>query len=226
MATYLKYNRYWWLGFEIMSSVSQLRRTQDQQLLLNLIARSEGGLKPKGKIDMQSDRVTLEISLPTVANTHYPNEAQASCTIEIQLPIRYPFAPPSAKVLSPQWHPNVWPNGTICLGTRWQASEGLDLFVARIVKLLIYDPLLVNLGSMAHPDAGRWYSQTLKIHPSTFPTVQTHAGHWLRDPRGVNQPLAKVEKSCPHCNATLRLPSGRSGVVQCPKCRGDFEVST
>ncbi len=208
------------------SQLSQLRRTQDHQLLLNLIKRSEGGLKTKGKLDTQADRITLELTLPTVANIHYPSDVQASCTIEIQLPLRYPFAPPSAKVLSPQWHPNVWPNGNICLGTRWQATEGLDLFVARIVKLLIYDPLLVNLQSMAHSDAGRWYSQTLKNHPSAFPTIQTHSDHWLRDPRGVNQTLAKVEKPCPHCNATLRLPAGRSGIVQCPKCRSDFEVST
>jgi hypothetical protein len=209
-----------------MSSASQLRRTQDQQLLLNLIARSDGGIKPKGNLDTHSDRITLELTLPTVASIHYPSDVQRSCTIEIQLPLRYPFAPPLAKVLSPQWHPNVWPNGNICLGTRWQATEGLDLFVARIVKLLIYDPLLVNLQSMAHSDAGRWYSQTLKCHPSAFPTLQTHAGHWLRDPRGLNQTLIRVEKHCPQCNAKLRLPAGRSGIVQCPKCRNDFEVST
>jgi hypothetical protein len=209
-----------------MSSVSQLRRTQDQQLLLNLIARSEGGLKVKGQLNTQSERITLELTLPTVASIHYPSDVQTSCMLEIQLPQRYPFTAPLAKVLSPQWHPNVWPNGTICLGTRWQATEGLDLFVARIIKLLTYDPLLVNLQSMAHSDAGHWYSQTLKNHPSAFPTIQTHAGHWLRDPRGVNQTLSKVEKPCPHCLATLRLPAGRTGVVQCPKCRCDFEVST
>jgi Ubiquitin-conjugating enzyme len=209
-----------------MSAVSQLRRTQDQQLLLNLIARSEGGLKPKGQLNTQAERITLELTLPTVASIHYPTDIQASCIIEIQLPLRYPFTPPSAKVRSTQWHPNVWPNGNICLGTRWQATEGLDLFVARIVKLLTYDPLLVNLQSMAHSDAGHWYSQALKKHPSAFPTIQTHAGHWLRDPRGVNQTLTKVEKPCIHCNALLRLPAGRTGVVQCPKCRSDFEVST
>jgi Ubiquitin-conjugating enzyme len=209
-----------------MPSTSQLRRTQDQQLLLNLIARSNGALTARGNLETQSDRITLVLALPTVASIHYPSDVQASCMIEIHLPLRYPFAPPSAKVLSPQWHPNVWPNGNICLGTRWQATEGLDLFVARIVKLLIYDPLLVNLQSMAHSDAGLWYSQALKNYPSSFPTVQTHAGHWLRDPRGVNQTVSKVEKPCPECNTTLRLPAGRSGIVQCPKCRSDFEVST
>jgi ubiquitin-protein ligase len=209
-----------------MSSASQLRRVQDRELLLKLITRSEGGLKAKGNLDPQSDRITLETSLPTVANIHYPSSIQASCAIEIQLPMRYPFAAPTAKVLSAQWHPNVWPNGNICLGTRWQATEGLDLFVARIVKLLIYDPLLVNLQSMANSEAGNWYRQTLKNHPNAFPTAQTHSGHWLRDPRGVNQAVEKVERPCPHCHGKLRLPAGRSGVVQCPKCRQDFEVST
>jgi uncharacterized Zn-finger protein len=129
-------------------------------------------------------------------------------------------------MLSPLWHPNVFLNGNICLGSRWQATEGLDLFIARIVKLLIYDPLLVNLQSMANADAGRWYMRALKLNPSTFPTVQTHADHWLRDPRGVNKINTRVEKDCPSCGATLRLPKGRTGIVQCPKCRTDFEAST
>jgi ubiquitin-protein ligase len=209
-----------------MSSTAQLRRTQDQYLLVALMERSAGALRSKGKLDTQSDRITLELGLPTAANANYPQHTQCSCVIEIQLPFRYPFAPPTAKMLSPLWHPNVFTNGNICLGTRWQTTEGLDLFVARIVKLLIFDPLLVNLQSMAHADAGRWYREAIKAHPASFPTVQTHAGHWLRDPRGLNQSMARVEKPCPHCLATLRLPSGCSGIVQCPKCRVDFEVST
>jgi ubiquitin-protein ligase len=207
-------------------SASQLRRTQDQQLLISLFGRSNGELSAKGKLDTHSDRVHLQLRLPTAANTQYPQDVQHLCEIEIQLPLRYPFAPPTAKVLSPLWHPNVFTNGNICLGTRWQTTEGLDLFVARIVKLLIYDPLLVNLQSMAHAEAGRWYNQALKLHPQAFPTVQTHASHWLRDPRGLNEASARVEKLCPSCKATLRLPIGRSGTVQCPKCRIDFEVST
>jgi hypothetical protein len=209
-----------------MNSASQIRRSQDQQWLVSLIERSGGELKVRGKLDTQLDRITLELALPTVASAHYPSQIQANCGIEIQLPLRYPFEPPTAKMLSPTWHPNVFANGTICLGSRWQATEGLDFFIARIVKLLIYDPLLVNLQSMAHADAGRWYMQTLQLHPTAFPTTQTHANHWLRDPRGINQAATRVERRCPSCSATLRLPVARSGIVQCPKCRTDFEVTT
>jgi hypothetical protein len=56
-----------------MSTASQLRRSQDQQLLNNLITRSAGELQPKGKLDTQSDRVTFELNLPTVASTNYPS---------------------------------------------------------------------------------------------------------------------------------------------------------
>jgi ubiquitin-protein ligase len=203
-----------------------MRRTQDQQLLINLLQHSKGELTTRGKLDTQSDRVTLDLVLPTAASALYPNQIQAKCGIEIQLPLRYPFAAPTAKMLSPLWHPNVFANGNICLGSQWQPTEGLDLFVTRIVKLLIYDPLLVNLRSMAHADAGRWYAQALKQHPTAFPTIQTPASHWLRDPRGINQSATRVEKSCPACRAILRLPIGRSGIVQCPKCRVDFDVTT
>jgi ubiquitin-protein ligase len=221
----LKCSQSWWQVVKV-SSASALRRNQDQQRLLQLIGRAGGALQSKGVLDTQRDRLSFELHLPTVANNNYPTQIQQKCAFEIQLPVRYPFAPPTAKMLSPLWHPNVFSNGNICLGTRWQATEGLDLFVTRIVKLLIYDPLLVNLQSMAHAEAGRWYRLALAAHADAFPTVLTHADHWLRDPRGLNLTTERVEKMCTSCNATLRLPKGRSGIVQCPKCRFDFEVQT
>ena len=142
------------------------------------------------------------------------------------LPLRYPFEPPSARVLSNLWHPNVFINGNICLGSRWQATEGLDLFVARVARLLIFDPMLVNLNSVAHLAAAQWYRSALQAYPHAFPSVRASTIHWLMDPRGSNSLSARVLKACPSCSAQLRLPVGRSGLVQCPRCRHDFEVQT
>ncbi|MDC0039084.1 hypothetical protein OAJ78_05435 [Gammaproteobacteria bacterium] len=36
----------------------------------------------------------------------------------------------------------------------------------------------------------------------------------------------KAEVSCPHCHGRLRLPTGQSGIVDCPHCRKSFEAKT
>ncbi len=208
------------------SPASSLRRDHDQQLLLALIERSGGELVADGKINVKGPSLGLILKLPTSASAQYPAHTQAQCRFQIQLPARYPFAPPTASVASPVWHPNVFANGTICLGSRWQATEGLDLFATRVARLLCFDPLLVNLNSVAHQGAAQWYRQTQAAHPEAFPSLPLTPTHWLRDPRGTHQVRPRVEHPCPNCNAVLRLPGGRQGVVQCPKCQQDFEVTT
>jgi ubiquitin-protein ligase len=208
------------------TSASALRRKTDQKLLSDLIDRSAGSLASEGALNTGSDRVTLILKLPTASSADYPNHSQIHCRFSLMFPLRYPFEAPTAKVLSTIWHPNVFANGNVCLGSRWQASEGIDLFVARVARLLTFDPLLVNLQSMANQAAGEWYARALKTSPNAFPSVQAHATHWLRDPRGQNQVLERVALNCPACSTTLRLPAGRSGLVQCPKCRHEFEAST
>jgi hypothetical protein len=49
-------------------------------------------------------------------------------------------------------------------------SEGMDLFVRRIVRLLAFDPLLVNTGSAANGAAAQWYAAQSREHPHAFPT--------------------------------------------------------
>ena len=207
-------------------SARELRRQQDRLLLEALVERSKASLSLTSDFAPSSDRFTLNLALPTAANQFYPAQVQTNCALEIVVPFRYPFEPPLARCLSSIWHPNVFANGNVCLGTRWQASEGLDLFVARVARLLIFDPLLVNLNSAANQAAARWYRQALAASPQSFPTVQAHVSHWLRDPRGVNPAVARVQVKCPSCQKTLGLPSGRQGLVRCPQCRQDFEAST
>jgi hypothetical protein len=211
-----------------MSAAAALRRHHDLELLTKLIERSQETLQWKNSpAESQiSNRFLLLLRLPTSASAHYPQQVQNICDLTIELPLRYPFVPPIAKVTSPIWHPNVFPNGNVCLGTRWQASEGIDLFIARVARLLIFDPLLVNLQSVANHIAGNWYRESSKNHPNAFPTIQAQANHWLRDPRGLNSAIERCIANCPSCKAALRLPKGRTGIVQCPSCRIDFEVST
>jgi hypothetical protein len=209
-----------------MHSASELRRDQDQEALSALLVRAQGELSTPTPHNSRASKITLQLNVPTLASASLPPQWQASCLIEIHLPARYPFEPPSARTISKVWHPNVFINGNICLGSRWQASEGLDLFVARIARLLVFDPALVNLNSVANQAAALWYRAALNTHSTHFPSVRASATHWLQDPRGNNGEAPRSVQGCPNCSAQLRLPSGRKGIVQCPKCRHEFEAST
>ncbi len=209
-----------------MSSASDLRRDQDQASLTALFVRAQGEVQAEGVLNCRASKIVLRLNLPTLASQGLPPQWRDACLIEIHLPARYPFEPPSARVLNKVWHPNVFLNGNICVGRRWQATEGLDLFVARIGRLLVFDPMLVNLNSVANQAAALWYRSALYSHAQAFPSVRPSATHWLQDPRGANSQSPRSVLECPSCAAQLRLPTGRTGVVQCPRCRHEFEART
>jgi ubiquitin-protein ligase len=175
----------------------------------------------------------IEFRYAVARSERYPSDVTRQTRLRISLPARYPFQPPVATVLTPIWHPNVFPAGTICLGTKWLASEGLDLFVQRLARLLTFDSLLVNTASPANRAAADWYQRTRSRHPDAFPSDRPLFGEtergtpkarvgWRDTPAGEG----RVERSCPGCGRTLRLPAGRRGRVRCPGCSVAFEAVT
>jgi hypothetical protein len=90
----------------------------------------------------------------------------------------------------------------------------------------VFDPMLVNLNSVANQAAAIWYRKALGAYPDAFPSIRPSATHWLLDPRGLNAQVPRTVQTCPSCSAKLRLPTGRTGTVQCPQCRKEFEAST
>jgi hypothetical protein len=174
----------------------------------------------------------LELRYAIARSERYPVDLTRQTRLRIALPGRYPFQPPTATVLTPVWHPNVFPSGTICLGTKWLASEGLDLFVQRIARLLTFDSLLVNTASAANRAAAEWYQRARQRHPDAFPTDTPQFS--VAAPRAGRGRLGwreaaddgRVARRCPSCERTLRLPAGRRGRVRCPGCGTAFEAST
>jgi ubiquitin-protein ligase len=176
---------------------------------------------------------TVELRYATAGSDRYPVERREQTRIGISMPARYPFQPPLAAVQTPIWHPNVFASGTICLGTRWSPTEGLDLFVQRLARLLTFDPLLVNTASAANREAAAWYERARRQHPQAFPsdrpeferTAAQRPGarvRWQETPSEGG----RVPYRCPACARTLRLPSGRAGRVRCPGCGTRFEART
>ncbi|MGA8053729.1 MAG: ubiquitin-conjugating enzyme E2 [Burkholderiales bacterium] len=195
------------------------RIAADVERLRALDAASNGKLRLTATPAPGAPRIVLELGYATAGSHAYPLDRRTHTRLVLDLPSRYPFQPPVARITTPILHPNVFASGVVCLGTKWLPSEGIDLFVERIARLVTFDPLLVNVQSVANREALGWYHQTLRRHPEAFPSDRVDLAAGGAAPE-------RVIRNCPHCGASLRLPVGRQGPVRCPKCAGEFETRT
>lgn len=193
------------------------RRDADIDRLRLLEQNSRGQLQILQLPQGASNKIRFQLNLPSASNDKYPTQVLPAVRFQVELPARYPFEAPVARIGdTPVYHPNVFESGVICVGNKWNPSEGLDVYVTRLCKLLTFDGMLVNLNSIAHAAAGNWYGRARRAHPKSFPSA-------IIDWESVQD---KVVRACPHCAANLRLPTGRSGLVSCPKCNREFETTT
>ena len=213
-------------------TASAERRRQDLGRLESLCASSGGRLLFLSRKGDPAHEFTIEIRCRTAGSDRYPAESVARSSVRISLPARYPFDAPTAEVLTPAFHPNVYPSGRICFGTRWLPTEGLDLLVRRIGQILTFDPAVLNVGSPANPTAVSWYLSVRARNPQAFPTdtlgflrdrARPAAARWrdLSAPAAVGggaNTTARIVR-CPRCGQQVRVQT-RAGVLAiCPRCR-------
>ena len=84
--------------------------------------------------------------------------------VDVHLPAAYPVQAPLITALTPLVHPHVYANGTLCLGG-WQRSQPLDRLLARIVRVLSYEPQAINWQSVANPQAALWARGHVEMFP-------------------------------------------------------------
>ena len=206
------------------ASAHQLRRQADVERLHALAAASQGRLTVVEASPSGGAPIRVEIHCRSVASASYPGRATDRVRLRINLPARYPFERPTVTIETPIFHPNVFTSGVVCQGDRWIPSEGLDLLVKRMIRLITFDPAHVNPASAANRSAASWYLAQRSREPSTFPTdrLSFEKGR----PDAITDEATRVLRRCPHCQQALRLPVGRHGTVTCPSCRRDFDVTT
>jgi hypothetical protein len=213
-------------------SAHQLRRQADVERLRALAAASGGRVSLIEAAPTGGSPIRIEIRCRTAAAADYPAQAVDRVRLRVNLPARYPFERPTVTIESPIFHPNVFPSGVVCQGERWIASEGLDLLVRRMIRLATFDPAHVNPASAANRAAAGWYQRQAAQTPAAFPTDRVAfdepaAGPGRSPSSGAEDATAgRVVRRCPNCAQALRLPAGRRGIVACPGCRRDFEVTT
>lgn len=211
------------------------RRMQDLEKLRALASRSSGKIQVVSVRGNPPNEIELELRYRTAGSKDYPRSAQSTTRVVVQLSSRYPFQEPNALVRTPIVHPNVYASGKICLGAKWLPTQGLDLLVQRIVRIVTFDPTILNARSPANGDASNWYQVARRAHPEAFPTdvvsfaaeSRTGGVKWQdRTERDSQAAESRRVVTCPRCGVGLRLPVGRIGIVRCPKCAVSFEAQT
>jgi len=149
---------------------ARIRREQDMVRLRQLIRDSDGRIRLIGATGDPVDRLKLVLRYRTAANAQYPEQSRDSSDVDIVLPTRYPFVAPKVTIKTPIFHPNVYTSGQVCLGETWIASEGLDLLVRRLIRLITFDPLVSGGLPPANQMASGWYRRLAKQSPAVFPT--------------------------------------------------------
>jgi Ubiquitin-conjugating enzyme len=95
------------------------------------------------------------------------------------LPDEYPLVAPVVRMERPPvYHPNVFPDGRICLGT-WSWEEGLGFLVIRVARMLLYHADVTNPLHPANGEAAGWYTRKRSRFPLggrvAFPDPLTRA---------------------------------------------------
>ncbi|MBC7161539.1 MAG: hypothetical protein H5U26_05445 [Immundisolibacter sp.] len=216
-------------------SAFNARRDEDVAKLKSLEQLTGGRIRVTRVSGIPVSRIQLRLTVRTAGDDSFPSNALQEVDATIQLGVRYPFEEPSVSISTKVFNPNVYMSGRVCLGSKWLATEYLDLLAQRLFKILAFDESIVNTSSAANGEAARWYIRARLKHPADFPTDTLPMAGAKRGPSmkwtdmsgaPPASPDGRVIVPCPKCQTKLRLPSGRSGSVSCPACKHSFSVNT
>lgn len=110
--------------------------------------------------------------------------------VQIRLPAKYPApsAPPHVRMLTPIFHPHVYPNLEVCMG-HWRTTEFLEEFVLRLGALIQYDRRYLDVRDPANEAAVDWARKNLLL----LPTDTQMFGE--EEPAPIETPPAEEETS-------------------------------
>lgn len=219
------------------------RRREDVRRLQETAGHSGGRVRVIRTSGDPISSIVLELQFRTAGGRNYPSRTLDRVTATIELPSRYPWERPTLTLDPPVFHPNVYPSGRVCLGTRWLPTEGLDLLLRRVLQIVTFDPSLLNDRSPANNQALAWYRATRRANPAAFPSDSLELARHADPPRlsmtwnnihlqapvpqETPTPVAEPQRvvACPRCRQGLRVPTGRVLDVRCT-CGHRFRVNT
>jgi ubiquitin-protein ligase len=147
-------------------SVKEKRLNNDFQALSELVANSGGTLAIISTNGNPVYQYIIEYHCKGIEKIEN-NQAKfrTSHRIEIILGNNYPRERASAKFITPIFHPNVYTNLNICLGSSWSITETVSELVLRIGKIIQYAEDITNLNSPANANAKSWAMNNQALFP-------------------------------------------------------------
>ncbi len=162
---------------------SQERRNEDLRRLRAMEVQSPGRIRIVKVHGTPMRRVDLVLSVPTAADHSFPHRRVPEVSVKIELPSDYPYKAPVCTINSEVFNVNVFPNGTVCMGSKWMPSHQLTLTVARLWRILSLDPEVINPNSPANSDAIAWWQGLLQNHRHLLPTSSRLAAEDTAKPK-------------------------------------------
>jgi len=152
-----------------MSAVSS-RILEDIEKIKKLSAKTNNRISINRTEGQPPNAVFIDFKYNTVPDSSFPSNKLQLSTVKIDLSNRYPFQEPTAKFVTPIFHPNVFESGKICLGKKWLPTDTLDLLAERIAKIIIFEPDILDESDPANVKSKNWYVKLKSKNPSLFPT--------------------------------------------------------
>ena len=138
-----------------MPNARDLRLRADYEQLRALSAHSGGALKIESARGNPPDHYVLTFTCRGIERLRDGKPIfREAHQVEIRLPARYPApsAPPRVRMLTPLFHPHVYPNREVCIGY-WRTTDFLEDFVARLGAMIQYDRRFLDPRDPANEEA-------------------------------------------------------------------------
>lgn len=134
------------------------------------------GLVTKGRVELIGvvgepvRELRVSVRCRTAVSDAFPKAASSKISITFNLLSDYPYREPGVAVDPVVYHPNVFADGRVCMGTGWTRTEFLDLYLQRVMRVLVFEDSITNPKSPANASAMEWYLRTKEKFPGLFPT--------------------------------------------------------
>ena len=151
-----------------MANARDLRLQSDYQHLRSLAAGSGGTLAIESVKGRPIDQYVLVYRCRGIERLEHGRPVYRDLhRVSIRLPAKYPapIAPPVVQLLTPLYHPHVYANLVVCMGS-WQTSEFLDQFALRLGALLQFEREYLAIKDPANEEAVEWAKKNRLLFPT------------------------------------------------------------
>jgi ubiquitin-protein ligase len=157
-------------------SVQQLRKAADFDKLKAFAARSNGAVTILSTTGNPPTQYVVRINCRSLEAVRSGSPAFRNAhELKINLSANYPLGKPTVTMVTPIFNPHIFSSGSFCLGDSWNPAESLDVFIQRLIAIIVCDPVILDPRSPANTDAMKWVQANRQQLPFDSVTIAQQA---------------------------------------------------